>query len=137
MVDPKGLVIDTPSYQELVSAIKQMQNKAVTGHVVVWETDERNHDSTKYVVKEYGKHLGEPTLVLWGRGGDKKNGGKYEIIPKPNSPAWIRYHYPDGRVRDEELTKLAVFSPDFAYAKKEGWHVFLEQPFEILSRLKP
>lgn len=59
-----------------------MWSKAVTGHVVVWETAERNHDSTKYVVKEYGDHLGEPTLVLWGRGGDKQNGGKYEIIPQ-------------------------------------------------------
>jgi hypothetical protein len=136
MAELKGLVVETPSYQELVGTTEEMKEQGLTGHRVVWETEERSHDATQYVVKEFDSHLGDPTLLIWGRGGNKETGGKYEIVPKPDSPAWIRYYYPDGRTRDEELTRLAVFSPDFAYAQKQGWHVFLQKPFEILEQLR-
>lgn len=135
MPEQKGLLIDTPAYSELIEAIEEIHEKGLTGYVAVWESENHKHDSTKYVVTDFDRQLGEPTLIIRGRGG---SGGKYEIVPKPNNPAWIKYHHPDPKNTgwEEELIELAVFSPDFAYAKKEGWEVFLRNPFEVLEKLK-
>jgi len=137
MRDPDGLLVQTARYQELVDTVEEMKENGLTGYRVVWEAAGGwSHDATEYVVRDFDTHLDDPTLLMWGRGGNKETGGKYEIIPRPDNPAWIRYYYPDGHTKERELRRLAVFSPDFAYAQKEGWHVFLEKPFEILEQLR-
>lgn len=137
MAEMEGLVISSPIYGDLAHEIEEMAGKGVTGHIVVWEAGDWTHGSTEYVVKDFDTHLGEPTLLIWGHGGNKETGGKYEIIPKPNKPAWIRYYYPNSdQTREAELTKLAVFSPNFIYENDEEKTTFLEKPFELISRYR-
>jgi len=135
MVQMEGLVISSPIYEDLAHEIEEMAAKGITGHIVVWEAGDWTHDSTEYVVKDFDTHLGEPTILMWGRGGNKETGAKFEVVPKPDKPAWIRYHYPnENRTRDAELTKLAVFSPDFIYENDEDKSTFLEKPFELINQ---
>jgi hypothetical protein len=137
MGELEGLVIESPVYSDLAHQIEEMAARDVTGHMVVWEAGDWSHDQGKYRILDYDTHLVEPTLLVWGHDGDKEQGGKYEIIPKPDKPAWIRYYYPNSdRTREGELTKLAVFSPDFMYENTEDTASFLEKPFEIISRFK-
>lgn len=137
MGELEGLVIESPIYGDLAHQVEEMAARDVTGHIVVWEAGDWSHDQAKYRVLEYDEHLGEPTLLIWGHDGDKNHGGKYEIIPKPDKPAWIRYYYPDGnQTREAELTELAVFSPDFMYQNTEDTESFLENPFEIINRFR-
>lgn len=71
-----------------------MAAKGITGHIVVWEAGDWSHDTTEYVVNDFGSHLGEPTLLMWAHGGDKETGGNFEVIPKLNKPAWVRQYFP-------------------------------------------
>jgi len=132
----QGLVIETPAYQALIDELKAMKEGGLTGYRVVWEAGDKKHSSTEYVIKEFGEDLGEPTAIMWGRGGNRETGGKYEIIPKPNDNAWIRYHHPRSGPDDYKLTRLAVFSPDFIYEHEEEHSSFWKNPFEKLAEIK-
>jgi hypothetical protein len=114
-----------------------MNQRGITGYRVVWEAGDKKHSSTEYVIKDFGEHLGEPTAIMWGRGGNRETGGKYEIIPKQGDNAWIRYYHPSSGPKDYRLTRLAVFSPDFIYedADEEEYTVFWKKPFEKLAEI--
>jgi len=128
----EGLVIEEPAYQALIDELQKMKREDRTGYRVVWEADGKEHSSTEYVIKDFDEHLGEPTAIMWGRGGNKETGGKYEIIPKPDDNAWLRYHHPQSGPDDYKLIRLAVFSPDFIYEDVEEHTIFWKNPFEKL-----
>lgn len=133
----EGVVVESTAYEELHRAVTKMAEHEITGHRVIWEAEDGwKHPTTEYVVKNFDEHLGEPTLLIWGHGGDKDVGGKYEIIPKPNDEAWLRHHYPDGQTRDGKLERLVVFSPDFAYETVDDKASFWRNPFENLKEIK-
>jgi len=132
----EGLVIEEPAYQSVIDEFEEMKRKGVAGYRVVWEAEGKEHSSTEYVIKEFGEHLGEPTVIMWGRGGNRETGGKYEIIPKPDDNAWLRYHHPRNGPVDYKLIRLAVFSPDFIYEDSGDYSVFWKKPFEKLSEIQ-
>jgi len=87
---------------------------------VIWETVDRNYDSTSYAITGFGTSVGETTLKI--RGG---RGGEYEISPNRALPL-DRLLSPQAGWK-EELTKLAILSPDFEYVEKNSWRGFLSE----------
>jgi hypothetical protein len=132
----EGLVIEEPAYEALIDEFAEMKQRGITGYRVVWKADGKEHQSTEYVIKAFDDHLGEPTAIMWGRGGNRETGGKYEIIPKPDDNAWLRYHHPNASPEDYKLTRLAVFSPDFIYEDTDDYSTFWKNPFEKLAEIK-
>lgn len=123
-------------YEQLVEAISTLQDldpEARAEYHVIWESTGHNHDATKYSIKGFGSHLGEPTIRIQGGGG-----GNYEIITKSYAAPWIQY-VPPNQPRDygwnEKLVRLAVLTPDFEYIDRNGWQAFLSNPFEVLRNV--
>ena len=123
-------------YEQLVEAISTLQDldpDARAEYHVIWESTAHNHDSTKYSIKGFDSHLGEPTIRIQGGGG-----GNYEILTKSYATPWIQY-LPPNQPREygwnEKLVRLAVLTPDFEYIDRNGWQTFLSNPFEILRNI--
>ena len=107
------------------------RSSTVSDYRVIWETVDWNYDSTSYTITGFGTSIGETTLRIRG-----ERGGEYEIYPKPSFAPWIVYTHPQAGW-EEELTKLAILSPDFEYVEKNGWRGFLSNAFEILEEVRP
>jgi hypothetical protein len=116
---------------EAIASLESVDRALLDDYRVLWETEDRNYDSTSYAISGFGTSVGETTLKI--RGG---RGGEYEIFPKPSFAPWIVYTHPRAGW-EEELTKLAILSPDFEYVEKNGWRGFLSNAFEILEEVRP
>lgn len=100
---------------------------------VIWESEDHYHPSTSYVITGFSQELGETTLEIQGHGG-KESGGNYEIIPKPDNPAWIRYQRKDGYDGwNEKLNTLMVVSPEWKYVEGNNWRGFFDEAFSIIE----
>lgn len=76
--------------------------------------------------------VGEPVIKI--RGG---RGGNYRTLTKSYDYPWVQYlpsNQPESYGWDEELTRLAVLSEEVEYVKKNGWEVFLDDPFSIIRQ---
>lgn len=116
---------------DAIASLEEIDRVLLDEYRVIWETEDRNHDSTSYTITGFGTSVGETTLKI--RGG---RGGDYEIFPKPNFAPWIVYTHSRAGW-EEELTKLAILSPDFQYIEKNGWRSFLSNASEILEEIRP
>lgn len=116
---------------EAIASLEDVDRGLLEDYRVIWETADRSYDSTSYAITGFGKSVGETTLKITGG-----RGGEYEIFPKSDFAPWIVYTHPRAGW-EEELTKLAILSPDFEYVEKNGWRGFLTNAFEILEEVRP
>jgi hypothetical protein len=146
MNEQEGVILDSIVYEKVVKSIEGLDQRAANPEQwqfdlfsdcrVIWESESHYHPTTSYVITGFGEELGETTLKIKGGGGGE-SGGEYEIIPKPNNPAWIRYQRKDGYDGwEEELRTLVVVSPEFKYVKDDGWRGFFEDAYSIIEDLK-
>lgn len=147
MANQKGVIIDSVVYGKILKGINELREKAENADQwqfdvysdcrVIWESETHYHPSTSYVITGFGEELGETTLKIRGHGGSE-SGGNYEIIPKPDNPAWVRYHRKDEYDGwDEELSTLMVVSPDWKYVEGKDWRGFFEDAYSIIEEIKP
>jgi len=115
---------------EAIVSLESVDQALLDDYRVIWETVDRNYDSTSYAITGFGTSVGETTLKI--RGG---RGGEYEISPNRALPLGSSTHPQAGW--KEELTKLAILSPDFEYVEKNSWRGFLSNAFEILQEVRP
>lgn len=116
------------AYKALTEAISDISVSSSQSIDVAWGSENHIHKTTRYVVTDKGTRFGENTLKIRGHGGEKA-GGKYEIIPKPNSSPRILYYYPDGTVGWDEPLNMLVISPSkykFLDEDEEENPIFLE-----------
>jgi hypothetical protein len=146
MADQEGVIINSVVYQNVVRGINDLQQRAKNpdrwqfdiydDYRVIWESEDTSHPSTSYVITGFGEDLGETTLKIRGHGGSE-SGGNYEIIPHPDSPAWIRYHRKDEYEGwDEKLETLMVVSPAWKYVEGRDWRGFFEEAYSIIEEIK-
>lgn len=96
-------------YQMLIRAVEQLRDgydieTINEDYIIEWKSEDHHYETGKYHIEGFGTELGEPTLEIVG-----VHGGNYEIIPKPASPPWIRYHPPNGSGWEEKLLHLVIF----------------------------
>jgi hypothetical protein len=124
-------------YEALTAAVSELQEmdpEAQGLYHVVWESTGHNHETTRYEITGFDKHLNEPTILVEGGGG-----GNYEIITKSYHYPWIKYIPPNQPKEygwEEELVRLAILTEDFEYIDDNGWRAFLSEPFRILEQIK-
>lgn len=146
MANQQGVIINSVVYEKVSKGIDELKQKAkeperwqfdvYSDCRVIWESEDHYHPTTSYVITGFGEELGETTLQIKGRGGSK-SGGDYEIIPKPNNPAWIRYHRKDEYDGwDEELETLMVVSPEWKYVEGDNWRGFFEEAYSLIEEIK-
>lgn len=147
MPSQDGVLIDSVVYEKVVKGIDDLQRQTenpnnwqfdvFNDYRVIWESEDHYHPSTSYAITGFGEILGETTLKIKGYGGGSA-GGDYEIFPKPNNPAWIRFLRKDGyKGWEEELSLLMVVSPEFKYVEEGGWRGFFEDAYSIIEEIKP
>ncbi|WP_226011841.1 hypothetical protein [Halomicrobium salinisoli] len=134
MSSQPGLVLESTAYDEVTKAIEQLREEGINdNHRVIWKTETRDFGATNYTIEKFGSKLGESTMhIIGGRG------GQYEIIPKPNDSVWIKYKDPDPSRSgwEEELTQLAILTPEFEYVHEEGWRAFFSDAFQIIEEVR-
>ena len=136
MGNQEGLLLESTAYEEVVDAIRKLKNRKEelsNDCRVIWQTRNRDFSSTTYTIDRFGSKLGEPTMhIIGGRGGE------YEIVPKPPEDVWIRYKPPKPSQTGwgEELTRLAVLTPEFEYVQEKGWRAFFSDAFNILEEAR-
>ena len=104
-------------YERLVESVEYLKQDftpdQIQNYRVIWESETHNFETTHYKITGFDEELGETKMqIIGGRG------GKYEIIPKPANPPWIRYLPPEGSQSaqwEEPLYHLAILSKDFEY----------------------
>jgi len=124
------------AYTALVEAISDIEVSSAQSIDVAWAAENHVHETTRYVVTDKGSRFGEDTLKIRGHGGNE-TGGKYEIIPKPNSTPRIIYYYPDNTIGWDEALEMLVISPSkykFSEEEEDENPVFLEFVDEIRDR---
>lgn len=62
---------------DAIASLEEVDRALLDEYRVIWETEDRNYDSTSYTITGFGTSVGETTLKI--RGG---RGGDYEIFPK-------------------------------------------------------
>lgn len=125
------------AYEALTKAISDIPVSSAQSIDVAWASENHIHETTRYVVTDKGSRYGENTLKIRGRGG-KKTGGKYEIIPKPNSSPRIVYYTPDNTIGWDESLKILVISPSkYKFIEEDGKEnpVFLEFVDDLRDRI--
>jgi len=66
---------------ETIASLESVDQALLDDYRVIWETVDRNYDSTSYAITGFGTSVGETTLKI--RGG---RGGEYEISPNRALP---------------------------------------------------
>lgn len=145
MSSQEGVIINSVVYEKVAKGIRDLKRQSenpdnwqfdvFSDFRVIWKSDTHSHPSTSYVITGFGEMLGESTLEIKGHGG-REAGGDYEIIPKPDNPAWIRFHRKDEYDGwDEELQTLMVVSPEWKYVKGRNWRGFFEDAYSIIEEI--
>ena len=100
---------ETLSSNEVADAIRKLDSGEPEKYRVEWESESRNHESTRYIVKtiSFGEG-GKPMMeVVGGRG------GHYLIDSNPMGKPKLRYLHPEGRDSEERLVQLRIFDTHF------------------------
>lgn len=146
MTQQQGVIIDSVVYDKVAKGIRDLQKQAqnpdnwqfdiFSDYRVIWESETHYHPTTSYAITGFGDVLGETTLEIKGHAG-RQAGGDYEIVPKPDNPAWIKFHRKDGYEGwEEELQTLMVVSPEWKYVKGSNWRGFFEDAYSIIEEIQ-
>lgn len=100
---------EPPSSNEVADAIRSLDQAEPEKYRVEWESENRHHPSTKYIVHKlsFGEG-GKPLMEIVGG-----RGGEYIIDSNPMGKPKLRYCHPDGREEEERLVQLRIFDTKF------------------------